>query len=67
MTIYVVTCPNDETRLVRAGSKAAAIKHVTAPEYTAEPASIDDMARYMAIGIKVEDAKVALPVAGAAS
>lgn len=53
--IYLVTTPG-KPRLVRAISVAAAIKHVVAPDYTAEVASADDVAFAMKEGADVENA-----------
>jgi hypothetical protein len=64
--VYVVRTPKG-TRLVRAISQTAALRHVTTPDYHAEAASVDEVVHHMGAGVKVEDAKAELRVAGTAS
>jgi hypothetical protein len=55
--IYLVTNGASDPRLVRAGTPAQAIRHVTKPIYAAEVASQDQLVAWLGKGTKVEDAK----------
>lgn len=53
--IYIVN-GGEQPRLVRAGSRSAAISHVVKTTYTAAVASQDNIVTALGQGIKVEDA-----------
>ena len=53
--IYIVN-GGEQPRLVRAGSRSAAISHVVRTPYTAAVASQDDIVTALGQGIRVEDA-----------
>lgn len=53
--IYIVTNGSGEPRLVRAGTQAAAIRHIAKP-YKAEVATQDQLVAALGKNTKVEDA-----------
>lgn len=60
MACYLVKQANgNEERLIEAPTKAAAIRHYTAPRITAEPATIADVHRLAKAGVDIETAGVA--------
>lgn len=53
--IYAVKQDGKPTRLVRAASQAAAVRHVVKPQFTAEVAQPDELVELTLKGIKVEE------------